>query len=254
VITSAAEEHRLRVVSWNVHGCVGTDRRFAPERIAAILRRLKADVVLLQEVGDIRGVHPPVDQASTIAEALGFSCAVGITVRAGPYGYGNATLTRFAVVESESIDLSVWGREPRLALRAVVGHDELRLTTLNVHLGLGPEERRTQLRRLLPAIDSQIGQQPVLMGGDFNDFPPGPVTLTLRHRMIDAAARIKKSRTFPSRRPLLRLDRIYVGPGARVIEAWVVSDGDIRIASDHLPVLVELGFGVAPPNPRTDPP
>lgn len=245
---------RLRVVSWNVHGCVGTDRLFAPERIAAWLRALAPDIVLLQEVGDIRGVHPPVDQASTIAEALGFSCAVGITVRTGPYGYGNATLTRFTVVESESIDLSVWGREPRLALRAVIGYDALRIITLNVHLGLGPEERRTQLRRLLPALDSQLGHEAVLMGGDFNDFPPGPVTLTLRHRMVDAAARIKKSRTFPSRRPLLRLDRLYVGPGARVAAARVVSEGDIRVASDHLPVLVDFVVPERRVNPRGDPP
>ena len=54
---------RVRVVSWNVHGCVGTDGRFLPERTAEALAALAPDVALLQEVGDNRGVHPPIDQA-----------------------------------------------------------------------------------------------------------------------------------------------------------------------------------------------
>ena len=62
---------RLRVVSWNVHGCVGTDRRFAPDRTAEVLRALRPDVALLQEVGDSRGVHPPVDQAESLATRWG---------------------------------------------------------------------------------------------------------------------------------------------------------------------------------------
>src|SRR5688572_15021710 len=104
---------KLRVVSWNVHGCVGTDRRFDPHRTAAALCALEPDVALLQEVGDNRGVHPPVDQASTLAAQTGLTCAVAVTLRAEAFGYGNATLSRFPVLDSESLDLSVRGREPR---------------------------------------------------------------------------------------------------------------------------------------------
>ena len=34
---AAARRHRLRVVSWNIHGCLGTDRRYDPARIARLL-------------------------------------------------------------------------------------------------------------------------------------------------------------------------------------------------------------------------
>jgi endonuclease/exonuclease/phosphatase family metal-dependent hydrolase len=229
---------RLRVVSWNVHGCVGADRRFDPARTAAVLAALAPDVALLQEVGDNRGVHPPVDQATTLARALGCTCAVGITLRASAHGYGNATLTRFAVLDSESVDLSVRGREPRLCLRAVVGRDALRVVTLNVHLGLAPGERRRQLRQLLPAIAN--GEEPLVMGGDFNDFPPGPVSFTLRSRLLDAAARLERPWTWPSRWPLLRLDRVYLSRAVRLVEARVDRSRESRAASDHLPLVVEL--------------
>src|SRR6185312_3237795 len=132
---------RLRVVTWNVHGCVGTDGRFAPERTADALIELAPDVAFLQEVGDNRGVHPPIDQAMTIAQAVGLHCAIGITMPREPFGYGNCTLSRWPILESSTTDLSYIGREPRACLRAVVGHESLRLTTLNVHLGLGASER-----------------------------------------------------------------------------------------------------------------
>lgn len=243
---------RLRVVSWNVHGCVGVDRRFAPERVAAVLVALAPDIALLQEVGDNRGHQPPVDQAATLARALGFICAVGITMRPSLHGYGNATLSRFAVLDSESVDLSVRGREPRLCLRAVVGRDALRLVTLNVHLGLGPGERRRQLSQLLPAIAD--GEEPLVMGGDFNDFPPGPVSLTLRSRLLDAGARSAAPQTWPSRWPLLRLDRLYLSRAVRLVGARVDRSAESRVASDHLPIVADLDVPESPEEGETDPP
>ncbi|HZS36820.1 MAG TPA: endonuclease/exonuclease/phosphatase family protein [Polyangia bacterium] len=243
---------RVRVVSWNVHGCVGGDRRFDPARTAAALAALAPDVALLQEVGDNRGIHPPVDQATALGSTLGLTCAVGITMRASLHGYGNATLSRFAVLDSESVDLSVRGREPRLCLRTVVGRDALRLVTLNVHLGLAPGERRRQLTQLLPAIAD--GEEPLVMGGDFNDFPPGPVSFTLRSRLLDAGARLARPQTWPSRFPLLRLDRLYLSRAVRLVSAHVDRSAAFRAASDHLPVVVDLDVPESPDEGATDPP
>ena len=228
---------RLRVISWNVHGCVGTDRVFDPHRTADALRLLQPDIALLQEVGDNRGVHPPIDQANVLAHELGLTCAVGITLRTSTHGYGNCTLTRLPVLDSESVDLSFAGREPRLCLRVVLGRESLRLTTLNVHLGLGADERRHQLSQLLPTID---GAHPLVMGGDFNDFPPGPVTFTLLNRLNDASTRIKRGRTFPSRFPLLRLDRVYLSTEVRLVDVRVDRSPEFKRASDHLPVICDL--------------
>jgi endonuclease/exonuclease/phosphatase family metal-dependent hydrolase len=227
----------MRLVSWNVHGCVGTDRRFDPDRIARALGELDADLLLLQEVGDNRGVHPPVDQATTLANALGLVCTVGITMARGPHGYGNATLTRYPIVDSAAFDLSVQGREPRLCLHVLVDVSGCVVATLNVHLGLGPGERRAQLRTLLPLTERE---ERVVLAGDFNDFPPGPVSRTLRHRMSDVGARLPRRRTFPAQWPLLRLDRIYVSSGLLPIRARVERGALFRAASDHLPLVTDL--------------
>jgi endonuclease/exonuclease/phosphatase family metal-dependent hydrolase len=37
-----------------------------------------------------------------------------------------------------------------------------------------------------------------------------------------------------------RIDAIFPGPGIGVRSADVIDDSDVRIASDHLPVLAEL--------------
>jgi endonuclease/exonuclease/phosphatase family metal-dependent hydrolase len=261
---------RLRVVSWNVHGCVGSDGRFTPERTAEALAALAPDVALLQEVGDNRGIHPPIDQATTLARALGLNCAIGITMPREPYGYGNCTLSRWPILDSSTVDLSYVGREPRACLRAVVGPSEdaeLRLTTLNVHLGLGASERRYQLGRILETLLANYAteqvrhhrqfpwlwrwrkvdvdklltlREPLVLAGDFNDFPPGPVTRTLANRLHDVGARIAARATFPSRRPLLRLDRIYTSRAVGVANCSVARTPLLRVASDHLPLVVDV--------------
>jgi endonuclease/exonuclease/phosphatase family metal-dependent hydrolase len=242
----------LRLVSWNVHGCVGTDRRFDPERTAAVLGSLRPDVALLQEVGDSRGIHPPVDQAQSLASALGLTCALGITLPGDPHGYGNATLTRLPVLDSEIWDLSVRGREPRCCLRVVVGHDDFRLTTVNVHLGLGLHERKRQLDILLEeALEGVDG--PMVMGGDFNDFPPGRVSHALASRFRDVASRLRPRCTFPSGWPFLRLDRVYA-LALGVARVSTDRSPEARAASDHLPLVVDLDVPEMPSSGAADPP
>jgi endonuclease/exonuclease/phosphatase family metal-dependent hydrolase len=228
---------RLSVVTWNVHGCVGADGRFNPERTAEALSRFAPDIAFLQEVGDNRGIHPPIDQATRLSQLLGLTCAVGITMPREPYGYGNAILSRQPVLDSDTIDLSVWRREPRLCLSATVGEAPLQLH--NVHLGLSPGERRRQLRRLLPLLSKK---GPLILGGDFNDVPRGLLTRSLERLLHDVTAGKRGSRTFPARRPLFRLDRLYVSSEVKVISWRVDRSGESRAASDHLPLFAEVEY------------
>jgi endonuclease/exonuclease/phosphatase family metal-dependent hydrolase len=231
----------MRVVSWNIHGCVGTDRRFDPDRTAGALKRLAPDVALLQEVGDARGVHPPIDQASALADALGMAVTLGITLDRSPFGYGNVTLTRLDTVAAETYDLSVRGREPRLCLCVALTGG---LFTANVHFGLRRRERLAQLGILLDELGPFHADvlPSVLLAGDFNDWPPGAVTRTLNSTFTDAALATssRPPKTFPSRRPLLRLDRIYVGSALAVHRCAVDASPTARTASDHLPVIAEV--------------
>src|SRR5271157_5535461 len=150
---ATVERSSVRVVTYNIHACVGVDRRYDPARIAAVLREIDADIACLQEINARRdsGLHG--DQAAYLAEATGCQVILG----AGPRGqrgrFANAILTRFPVLAARAIDLAVSDYEPRAALDAdlVIGHRMLRV--LATHFGLHAGERRLQANRLIAALD-----------------------------------------------------------------------------------------------------
>jgi endonuclease/exonuclease/phosphatase family metal-dependent hydrolase len=231
----------LRVVTYNVHGCVGADGRFVLARIARVIRDAGCDVVLLQEVGDHVGRAPTVNQAHALAAACEMDYVVGYTLPIGPWGYGNVVMTRGTVAGVTRIDLSVPGREPRGCLRVEIAVGSLRLTVVAVHLGLDRGERGRQVAQLLGVggpVDSVAG--PLVVGGDFNDWPPGRTRLALRRGLVDAAfSRLNLRGTFPARFPIFRLDRLYSRRGLSIVGYEVLRTPLTRIASDHLPVLAE---------------
>jgi endonuclease/exonuclease/phosphatase family metal-dependent hydrolase len=100
------------------------------------------------------------------------------------------------------------------------------------HLGLSIRERRTQARGLMKIIGEET---PFVLMGDFNDwFWPGSIRRMLARILPDHS----RYRTFPSFRPLLRLDRIYCRPRGILLQTW--TDGRARYLSDHLPVIGDV--------------
>jgi endonuclease/exonuclease/phosphatase family metal-dependent hydrolase len=236
----------IRVASYNVHGGVGADGRFDLDRIAAVLAELEADVILLQEVGDHLGRAPTVNQAHALAAARGMRYAAGYTMPGGPWGYGNVVLVRGEVRTSRRFDLSIRGREPRACLRVDVTLEAgPLLTVVAVHLGLAWGERRRQIDQLLGEGGPIAGVEgPLVLGGDFNDWPPGPATRLLGRAFLDAAWPSLDFRgTFPARLPLLRLDRLYSAGPLEVLDYRVHRSPLARIASDHLPIVARYAIG-----------
>jgi endonuclease/exonuclease/phosphatase family metal-dependent hydrolase len=230
---------RVRIATYNVHGCVGTDGRFDVPRVADAIAGLEAQIVLLQEVGDARRRWPAVNQAHDLAEACGMGYVVGYTMPVGPWGYGNAVLTRLPIGATDRFDLSVERKEPRGCLRVGLRAGERALSVIGVHLGLSRSERRQQLSSLLDGPCSG-GARALVIGGDFNDFPPGPTSILPRHRFVDAAREGRDLRaTFPSRLPVFRLDRLYARGALRLRGYNVMRSKLYRIASDHLPVIAD---------------
>ena len=41
---------QITLATYNIHACVGIDRRFDPERIVQVMKELDVDVAALQEV------------------------------------------------------------------------------------------------------------------------------------------------------------------------------------------------------------
>ena len=85
---------RLRVVSYNIHKCIGgVDRRYEPERTAEVLRKLEADVLLLQEV-DAGVVAPRESSPDRAARRSGRHCAIAAGTRTSTFVVAASTATR----------------------------------------------------------------------------------------------------------------------------------------------------------------
>jgi endonuclease/exonuclease/phosphatase family metal-dependent hydrolase len=135
--------------------------------------------------------------------------------------------------------------EPRGALWVAVEVGQSEVHIINTHLGLLPGERRVQAEALLG--DSWIGGMkcaaPKVLCGDFNAMPSSPVYRSLSARLRDAQTMLHKQRprkTYSGRYPTARIDHVFVGTGIEVLGVEVPSAHTARVASDHLPLVVDL--------------
>lgn len=239
----------LTLVSWNIHSGIGTDGKFDLVRIAEVLRGVDADVIALQEVGDFRDTAAAEDHPEVLADMLGLHMSFGPNVVIDGRRYGNAILSRRPILRSKNYDLSVEGHERRGALRCDIDLGEQRqLHVFCVHLGLSVGERRAQEGLLLSAdiLRDATRNDPVLVCGDFNYWGNGPVPGLVRRALRDAALELNApARTYHSKFPVLRLDRIFVDAAVKPLSIQPLRTPQAVLASDHLPLVMRLEAPVA---------
>jgi endonuclease/exonuclease/phosphatase family metal-dependent hydrolase len=238
-----------RIVTYNVHRCVGNDRRLDVARIAEVLARLEPDIVGLQEldVGRARTGH--VDQAHEIATRLDMACHFHAALTVEEERYGDALLTHYPERLVQVGPLPGYDRiralEPRGALWIEVKIDGKPVQVINTHLGLVPREQQIQAAWLAGSgwLDHPHFAGPRILIGDFNATAVSVVHRTLTAKLGAARSLAKKkhpSTTFPSPLPVLRIDHVFVSPEIEVIDCFAPFDPLTRMASDHLPLVVDF--------------
>ena len=225
---------RLRVATYNVHSCIGGDRECNPERTVHVLREIDADILGLQEVGAAAFIDEA-DQFRYLEKHLGMQGVAGPTLRRGRARFGNAVLTRGRVLEAKLIDLTVLSFEPRGAIDCLIELHGATVRVISTHLGLLPQERGRQLKKIADLLEERPWPLTVLLG-DFNIFGPERRSLT----RIGAPRQLPKLRTFPARRPLMSLDRVWTVPNDLLVSTSVHRTTLSRIASDHRPIVGEI--------------
>lgn len=236
-------------MTYNIRSCRGGDGIVSPARIADIVASLRPDVLALQEVDlDLpRSGH--VDQSRVLAEILKMEYLFHPALHREKGKYGNAVLSRFPIRLVRAGKLPTYpGRRPREergALWTEIRADGVSVQVVNTHMGLVQGERIAQAKTLLGPdwLGHPDCRPPVIFCGDLNALPLSRVCRMFRASLRDAQRRPGgrgPGAGWPSRFPVARLDYVFTSPEIAVRDVRIPRNPLVRIASDHLPLFVEL--------------
>jgi len=233
-------DRTIRVLTWNVHGCVGRDGVRDPNRVARVLKAAQPDISALQEI-DSRTRAAADDPFSYFGDLFGWTSVAARTLTAKDGHYGHMVLSRWPIESLGEVDLSVRWREPRKAIVGAIASPVGRIVVVAAHLGLLPFERRRQYARLKERLGA-IADRPLIVLGDFNDFPGRGLAEKNLSPLLRTAPPMA---TYPSRLPLLPLDRIWFSEPLEL--STIAALRDAEHVSDHLPLVASLTL--PPPSP-----
>ena len=219
------------------------DRRRRPDRVAAVLREIDADIVSLQEV--VGAGSSGVSHIEEIGTALGMGWVMASARNLRGHQFGNAILSRFPILHHVEHDLSWETCERRCLQRADIDVNGHTLHIYNVHLGTAILERRHQAERLATIVsDRHVGRAKLVLG-DFNEWMRGLTTALLSSRLksVDLGNYLRRRRTYPGFLPLLHLDHIYYAGRVEIIGIKLPRTRLSLVTSDHLPLVADVQVG-----------
>lgn len=257
----------LRVATYNIHKGVrgmGPTKRLEIHNLGLAVEALDADLVCLQEVRHFNHQEarafsrtqfghwswPDQPQADFLApEGYEVAYRTNAVTRHGEHG--NALLSRWPLGDVGHHDVSDHRFEQRGLLHVPVRWRGIEVHVVVVHLGLIHASRVRQTERLARLVaESLPPQSPVVVAGDFNDWnealddilaPAGLARASTEHA--------PRAPTFPSRVPVLALDRVYTR-GLRCQNIMVPRGGAWARMSDHLPLVAEFELDGSADRPR----
>jgi endonuclease/exonuclease/phosphatase family metal-dependent hydrolase len=244
VVKQPADEFNMRLLTYNIHkGIGGRDRRYRLERIKQAIERENPDVICLQEVDRnvrrSRSDNQPL-MLGKYFRAAGRCFQLNHKLKTG--GYGNLILSRWPVLARHNVSLRHGKKKERGALLAVLDTPEGALHVANCHLGLAEQERLWQVERLLAhRLFAESAHLPTLVAGDLNDWRnnlhAGPFK---DHGFTHVTTPISRFRSFPASMPIASLDKAFARGEIEIVSARVVKTKLSRVASDHLPLVVDF--------------
>jgi endonuclease/exonuclease/phosphatase family metal-dependent hydrolase len=226
----------MRVMSYNIRSL-----RDDKHAVVRVIRAEDPDVVCIQEAPRFLFW---MRKCAWLAAQTGLRFASG-----GRIAAANLILVRngVAIVDARS---KLFTKDPRLHQRGtalarlrVGGAD---VVVAGTHLDGYPEPRLRHVGELREALRAfNVDSRPVVLAGDMNDDPGSTVWRRLEEIGTDAfaAAGTGDGNTLNVTNPTRRIDAVFAGTGLTVRAARAVDSADVRAASDHRPVVVDLDGG-----------
>ncbi|MFC1574412.1 endonuclease/exonuclease/phosphatase family protein [Candidatus Latescibacterota bacterium] len=226
----ARRSHTIRIMTFNLHHCEGTDSVYDVARIARFMQDHKADIILCQEVD--RGYSDRSNnenQPKILKEMLGYHSFYGPNI--GEI-YGNLILSRFPLLDTRNVPLpNTENKEPRGIIVSTVIVNGRSLSLLNTHLSAFSRKNRDEQVVYLQKLISEL-KKPVILGADFNCKPS------------DQLKPLLEKDNLVSTREIIHIDEaiddILVSPGLRkkVIGGTVIP----TTYSDHPAYVIDISL------------
>lgn len=235
--TTDAAPRPIKVASYNMRKAIGLDRRRDPMRTLAVLAELDADIVALQEADRRFGSRASAIPYHMFLEHSDYR-PVDLSPRQHSIGWhGNALLVRKGIEVESSRILTLPTVEPRGAVVATVRVGDAPVRVVGMHLDISGLQRRRQTHAILRALGSDEDAPATVLMGDLNEWrEQGACLRELRQHHVQ----VDTGMSFHARRPVARLDRIFVSSDLTVLDSGVHISPRAASASDHLPIWATL--------------
>lgn len=231
------------VASYNVHKCVGTDKVFDPKRIVRVIAELNADIMALQEADKRFGERIGLLDLNYLKAETGLISVPINTMSPNGHGWhGNALFMRNGKV-NDIVQINLPGVEPRGALIVELAMPAGNIRIVAAHFGLLHHSRIKQAKVILSLLQTRK-IMPTIMVGDLNEWRIGKTSsLASLESFFDL--RLGTLPSFPSRFPVLALDRVFAYPHQLVSNIEIHNTALARVASDHLPIKAKIDLAGA---------
>ncbi|MEC9046380.1 MAG: endonuclease/exonuclease/phosphatase family protein [Planctomycetota bacterium] len=239
---SQAQSPHLTTLSYNIHYAIGMDGKTDLARIARVIRDSKAGIVGLQEIGS-KAMAKELGRLADMPFVFGRS-------KEKDSQYGDAILCRypFTYVGNESIPSASSSRYQAMAIDVDVSKvfgEGASVRFVNTHFDwlktIGSQEARLAACQVIERAFFQDYQGPALLAGDLNAVP-GSAPLRRLGELGWFFTDLGEPRfTIGAPKPDRQIDYVLVRPK----RAWQVRKlrvMDEPVASDHLPVVMELSL------------
>lgn len=225
------EVQPIKVVTYNIQYGRGQDGQVNLQRTIDTLRAIDADIISLQEVEQYSVRSGFENQLQIIARELNMNGVFFPSLSYLGFYYGNATLSRFPIMDSVHHPLRSQYENRSMMLVNIQLSENQTMYVLNTHLGLNYEERARDIEviyELLHTLDS-----PYILTGDLNSTPDQQ-EYTIWTDILHQSNKGQTIQTYYSRE--WQIDYIFHSDHFTVLESLAVKSD----ASDHFPVVALL--------------
>ena len=236
----------IRAMTFNIQHAIDFIKGdLCPEVMANTIRAFDPDFCVLNEIygaGDGSVMPEFGNQTEIIAELSEMkyhAFCPAITVNGKPYGNGIVSKKPIQSVRIVPVPEPIPHGFPNAYYenRCVFVADMGEFIVMGSHFGLAPDEQISAVNTVVSEIKN--ANKPVILCGDFNMTPDDPILAPIFDLLYDTSkVMAEKKLSFPSDKPRIKIDYIFVSNEIKVISADIPG----VIASDHLPHIADLSL------------